>query len=152
MSNAMKGLIAGFVGTLVLSAVMLLKVKFHLVPEELSIMSLLGRIAGGSFAAWADHFIIGTLVWGLAFAGFDSVVPNVSYWLKGILFSLIAWLIMMVVFLPFVGVGFFGAKLGVLAAVVTLIQHLVYGVALGITYGLLATWAPEKAPERSQQT
>jgi hypothetical protein len=59
---------------------------------------------------------------------------------------------MMVVFLPFVGVGLFGAKLGALAAVFTLIQHLVYGVTLGATYGLLATWAPEKAPERSQQT
>jgi hypothetical protein len=152
MSNAMKGVIAGFIATLVLSAVMLLKVKFDLVPEELSIMSLLGRIAGGSVAAWADHFIIGSLVWGLAFAGFDSVVPNVPHWLKGIVFSLLAWLVMMVVFLPFVGVGLFGAKLGVLAAVVTLIQHLVYGVALGITYGLLATWVPEKAPERSQQT
>ena len=123
MSNAMKGVIAGFIATLVLSAVMLLKVKFHLVPEELSIMSLLGRIAGGSVAAWADHFIIGSLVWGLAFAGFDSVVPNVPHWLKGIVFSLLAWLVMMVVFLPFVGVGLFGAKLGVLAAVVTLIQH-----------------------------
>jgi hypothetical protein len=152
MSNATKGVIAGFIATLVLSTVMLLKVKFHLVPEELSIMSLLGRIAGGTGAAWADHFIIGTVVWGMIFAGFEALVPNVPYWLKGAIFSLLAWLVMMVVFLPFVGVGFFGAKLGMLAAVVTLIQHLIYGVTLGLTYGLLATWAPAKAPERSRQT
>jgi hypothetical protein len=152
MSNSTKGVIAGFIATLVLSAVMLLKVKFHVVPEELSIMSLLGRLAGGPGAAWADHFILGTLVWGMIFAGFEALLPNVPYWLKGVIFSVLAWLVMMVAFMPFVGVGLFGAKLGMLAAVVTLIQHLVYGVALGLTYGLLAAWAPAKAPERSQQT
>jgi hypothetical protein len=152
MSNAMKGVIAGFVATLVLTAAMLLKVEFHLVPPELSVMSLLGRIAGGNVSAWSDHFIIGTLIWGLCFAGFDAVVPNQPYWLKGIIFSVLAWLVMMVVFLPFVGVGFFGVKLGMLAAVVTLIQHLIYGVTLGLVYGLLSAWVPAKAPEHSQQT
>ena len=152
MSNAMKGVIAGFIATLVLTAVMLLKAQFQLVPPELSIMSLLGRIAGGNVAAWSDHFIIGTLIWGLTFSGFDAVVPNKPYWLKGIMFSVLAWLVMMLVFLPFAGVGFFGAKLGMLAAVITLVQHLIYGVTLGLTYGLLTAWVPTKAPEHSQPT
>ena len=38
MSNSMKGVIAGFIATLVVSAVILLKVQFHIVPDELSII------------------------------------------------------------------------------------------------------------------
>jgi hypothetical protein len=152
MTNTMKGIVSGFLATLVLSAVILLKVQFQVVPPELSIMSLLGRIAGGAVAAWSDHFIIGTLVWGMLFAGFETVVPNVPYWLKGVVFSALAWLFMMIVFMPFAGVGLFGAKLGALAAVVTLVQHLIYGVSLGVIYGLLTAWVPAKAPEHSQQT
>jgi hypothetical protein len=152
MSNSMRGVIAGFIATLVVSAVILLKVQFHIVPDELSIMSLLGRIAGGSVSAWADHFIIGTLVWGMLFGGFDALVPALPYWLKGAIFSVLAWLFMMIVFMPFAGVGFFGVKLGVLAAVVTLVQHLIYGVSLGVVYGLLSAWGRSKAPERSRQT
>ena len=153
MSNSLKGIISGFVATLALSAVMLLKVELHLVPPEYSVIAMLSKLAGGTFAAWADHFIIGSLVWGLVFAGFDSVISNkVPYWLKGVIFSLIAWLVMMVCFLPFVGMGLFGWKLGILAAVVPLIQHLVYGVVLGVTYGLLMAWVPGRQPERSPQT
>ena len=153
MSNMMKAMISGFVATLVLSAAMLLKAKFHIVPDELSVMSLLGRIAGGTPAAWADHFIIGTAIWGILFAGFDAVVPpRMPYWLKGVAFSVLAWLLMMVAFMPFAGAGFFGMKLGILAALVTLVQHLIYGVALGVTFGLLVAFVPEKAPKRSPQT
>jgi hypothetical protein len=152
MTNSMKGVISGFIATLVLSAVIMLKVRYQIVPPELSIMSLLGRIAGGSVSAWSDHFIIGTLIWGLMFAGFDSLLPNRAYWLKGVIFSVGAWLVMMIVFLPFAGVGFFGTKLGPMAAVITLVQHLIYGLSLGIVYGLLSTWAPAKAPEGSRQT
>jgi hypothetical protein len=32
---------------------------------------------------------------------------------------------------------------------VTLAYHLIYGLVLGITYGLLGTWVPAKQPERS---
>jgi hypothetical protein len=39
-----------------------------------------------------------------------------------------------------------------MAAVVTLIYHLVYGAVLGTTYGLLSVWVPVKAPEGSPQT
>jgi len=149
MSSMMKGIISGFIATLVLSVAMLLKVKFHLVPEQLSIMALLGRIAGGVGNAWADHFIIGSLVWGLLYAGFEATVDRMPHWLKGTIFGVIAWLVMMLVFMPIAGVGLFGQKLGILAAVVTLIHHLIYGVALGVTYGMLTAWSPAKTDEQA---
>jgi hypothetical protein len=146
MSNTTKGLIAGFVATVVLSAVILLKTQLGIAPEH-TVLFQLSKLAGGVVGGWMDHFIIGVLVWGMLFAGFDSVMPpSVPYWLKGIIFSMLAWVVAMVVFLPFVGMGFFGMKVGPLPAVLNLVQHLIYGVVLGVTYGLLASWVPAKVP------
>ena len=151
MSNAFKGILSGFVATLVLSAVMLLKNHLN-ITQELSIINQLSKLAGGTPSGWADHFIIGTLMWGILFGGFDATAPEVPYWLKGVIFSLFGWLVMMLFFLPFVGMGLFGSKAGYLPAVVNLAQHLIYGVVLGVTYGLLTQWVPAKAPEGSHQT
>lgn len=151
MSNTTKGIVSGFVATLVLTAVILLKVQMNIAPE-LSVLSQLSKLAGGTVGGWMDHFIIGTLIWGMLFAGFDSVTPSLPYWLKGMIFSVFAWLVAMVLFLPFVGLGLFGLKMGVEPAAVNLVQHLIYGLVLGITYGLLTTWVPAKAPEGSRQT
>ena len=152
MSNTTKGIVSGFIATLVLTAVILLKVQMNITPE-LSVLAQLSKLAGGTVGGWMDHFIIGTLIWGMLFAGFDSVTPNkLPYWLKGMIFSVFAWLVAMVLFLPFVGLGLFGLKVGYEPAAVNLVQHLIYGLVLGTTYGLLVTWVPAKGPERSRQT
>ena len=75
-----------------------------------------------------------------------------AHWLKGIIFGVFTWLIMMAVFMPLAKVGFFGSRIGPMAAVVTLIYHLAYGAVLGTTYGLLSAWVPVKEPEGSHQT
>jgi hypothetical protein len=97
-----------------------------------------------------DHFIVGVVVWGLLFGGYDAVATRPAPWLKGIIFGIFTWVLMMVVFMPLAKVGLFGSKIGPMAAVVTLMYHLVYGAVLGTTYGLLSNWAPAKAPEPSQ--
>jgi len=98
-----------------------------------------------------DHFIVGTLVWGLLFGAFDAVYEKGAYWLKGLIFGVFAWVLMMVLFMPMAKAGFFGAKIGIEAPLVTLLYHLLYGLVLGVTYGLLAAWAPIKAPDQSKQ-
>jgi hypothetical protein len=148
----MRGIISGFVATLVLTIVLVFKQHFHIAPE-LSVLNQLSKLAGGTVGGWMDHFIIGTLIWGMLFAGFEAVTPpTLPLWLKGVIFSMFAWLVAMLVFLPFVGMGVFGHKAGWLPAAVNLAQHVIYGLVLGITYGLLGSLAPAKAPERSSQT
>ena len=152
MSNSMKGMIAGFVATLVLSGLLLLKSTMDLVPE-LNIIRLLVNLGSISVVqAWMDHFIVGVVVWGLMFGAYDSLASRPAHWLKGIIFGVFTWLIMMAAFMPLAKVGFFGSKIGPMAAVVTLMYHLVYGAVLGTTYGLLSAWAPAKVPEGSPQT
>ena len=151
MSNSMKGMVAGLVATLVLSGLLLLKGTMNLVPE-LSIISLLMGLGSITLVqAWMDHFIVGVVAWGLAFGAYDSLASRPAHWLKGIIFGVFAWVVMMVLFMPLAKAGIFGWKIGPVAAAVTLIYHLVYGAVLGTTYGLLSAWVPAKAPEGSPQ-
>ena len=142
MSNALKGMIAGFVATLVLSELMVLNSTMDLVPQIniIRLLATLGTLSTPS--AWMDHFIVGVLIWGLLFAVYDGVATRPAHWLKGIIFGVFAWLMMMVAFMPLAGAGFLGAKIGITAVVGMLILHLIYGVVLGATYGLLGVLAP----------
>jgi len=152
MSNSMKGMVAGLVATLVLSGLLLVKSSMDLVPE-LNIIRLLVSLGSITVVqAWMDHFIVGVVVWGLLFGAYDSLATRPAHWLKGIIFGVFAWLVMMVVFMPLAKAGIFGSRLGPMAAAVTLAYHLVYGAVLGTTYGLLTAWAPAKAPEGSRST
>jgi hypothetical protein len=152
MSNSMKGMVAGLVATLVLSGLLLVKSSMELVPE-LNIIRLLVNLGSiTAVQAWMDHFIVGVVVWGLLFGVYDSLATRPAHWLKGIIFGVFAWLMMMVVFMPLAKAGIFGFRLGPMAAAVTLAYHLVYGAVLGTTYGLLTAWAPAKAPEGSRST
>lgn len=150
MSNSMKGMVAGFVATLVLSGLLLLKGSMNLAPE-LNIIRLLTSLGSiGTVAAWMDHFIVGVVVWGLLFGAYDALASRPAHWLKGIIFGVFAWLMMMLVFMPLAKAGVFGYRIGPIAAGVTLIYHLVYGAVLGTTYGLLTAWVPAKEPEGSR--
>ena len=152
MSNSMKGMLAGLVATLVLSGLLLLKSTMNLVPE-LNLIRLLVNLGSiSTVQAWMDHFIVGVVVWGLLFGAYDSLASRPAHWLKGIIFGVFTWLFMMAAFMPLAKAGFFGSRIGPMAAVVTLIYHLVYGVVLGTTYGLLSSWAPAKEPEASHPT
>src|SRR5215203_2171045 len=144
MPNALKGVIAGFVATLVLSALMILNSTIGLMPQIdiVRLLTTLGTLTTAS--AWMDHFIVGALVWGLLFAAVDATTTRPALWLKGMIFGVFAWLMMMVTFLPLAGAGFFGAKIGITPVLGLLFLHLVYGVVLGVTYGLLGLWVPVK--------
>jgi Family of unknown function (DUF6789) len=151
MSNSMRALISAFVATLAVSGLVLLKTSLNIAPE-FGLVRLLTRLGGiGQVQAWMDHFIIGTIIWGLMFAAYDSMTNKGSYLAKGLLFGLFGWLVMMVAFMPIVSAGFFGVKLGYMAAVVTLGYHIVYGIVLGLTYGALTAWVPAKTPASSPQ-
>jgi uncharacterized membrane protein YagU involved in acid resistance len=151
MTNSMKGMTAGFIATVVLSALLMLKSTMALAPH-LNIITLLTQLGSiGVVAAWMDHFIVGTVVWGLLFGAFDAVYEKGAYWLKGLGFGIFAWLLMMILFMPMAKAGFFGSKIGLEAPAVTLIYHVVFGLVLGVVYGLLTAWMPVKSPASSRQ-
>ena len=135
-TNYFKGMTAGFVATVVLSALLLMKEMMGLMPQLNMIGMLTGMVGASSPAVgWIVHFVIGTVLWGCLFAWLDPKLPGHSHWFKGVIFGIGAWLLMMIVVMPMGGAGLFGARLGLMAPVMTLMLHIIYGAVLGGVYG-----------------
>ena len=141
MKRAMigRGIAAGFVATFVLSVIMLMKRSMGLMPE-LDPVAMISAMAGASspVVGWIGHFVIGSIFWGGGFAIVSPYLPG-PYLLRGTIFALGAWLMMMMVVMPMAGAGWFGLGLGVMAPVVTLALYVVFGLVLGTIYGLVDT-------------
>jgi len=79
------------------------------------------------------------IVWALIFA-LDANDRLIAFpgWLRGILFALPPAVLSLVVFLPLVGGGIFGVKIGAgpLPVIGNIILHLVYGATLGAMFSL----------------
>ncbi len=136
-SNLWKGIVAGFVATVALSALFLVKSTMGVMPE-LDVIAMLTKMMGASspIAGWVAHFMIGAIIFGAAFAWLaNNHIPGGGYWLKGIVFGIGAWILMMVAVMPMAGAGLFGMNMGIMAPVMTLMLHIIYGAVLGAVYG-----------------
>lgn len=150
MTRIGTGLTAGLAATVALSALMLIKSAAGMLPE-LDVIEMLAKM-GHDYAGlpqrplvgWIMHLIIGTVVWGVLFALLEPAMPTTGYVSKGLIFSVGAWLAMMIVVMPIVGAGLFGLGLGMAAPIATLVLHLVYGAVLGAAYGRLSQ--PRREP------
>lgn len=137
MSNASRGMLAGFAATLVLSAIMVMKSMMGLMPQ-LDVSAMLSNMMGSTgTGGWIAHFLIGTVLFGIAFAILFHRIPGDSAVLKGIVFASGAWLIMMIAIMPMAGAGVFGMALGIMAPAMTFMLHVIYGAVLGFTYSHL---------------
>lgn len=148
MSNSKdfgKGIGAGLIATVVLSAIMMMKQAMGVMPE-LNPIEMITNMAGAATPAvgWVGHFFIGTILWGVIYAWLD---PRISgpHWFRGVVFASVAWLVMMVVLMPIAGAGLFGMQLGlgIMAPLATLMLHWIYGAVLGAVYG---AWTRQERP------
>ena len=138
-----RSIVAGFVATVVLSAMMLMKQSMAVMPE-LDPIGMITSMAGASSPAigWIGHFVIGSVFWGIGFAIVSPYLPG-PYFLRGMIFAAGAWLMMMIVMMPMAGAGLFGLGLSMMTPVATLVLHIVFGLVLGGVYGCSAS-APNK--------
>ena len=134
MNNNVRGIIAGLVATIVLSILMLLKGMMGMMPELNVIKMLAGQMGGSPVMGWLAHFVIGVIIYGLAFANVRGLLPGGSNLVKGIVLSIVGWLIMMIVVMPMMGAGMFAMNMGMMATVATLVLHIIFGLVLGLTY------------------
>lgn len=136
-----KGIFAGFIATLALSVLMVLKGMMGMMPD-LNAIKMLTTMAHGfigtpavPLVGWLLHFMIGSLAWGILFALLFEHIPGTSSTTKGLMFGTAAWLLMMVMVMPMAGAGLFGLHLGIGAPIATLMLHWVFGAVLGAVYG-----------------
>ncbi|MDR1994994.1 DUF6789 family protein [Azonexus sp.] len=145
MNRYFRSMEAGFVATVVLSLLMLIKGVMGVMPvlnpvAMLSNMvhSMMG-MPDSPIIGWLMHFMIGTVLWGILFALIYQRLPGRDALTKGLSFSVLAWLLMMLLPMPMSGAGVFGLNLGMMVPVMTLVLHLIWGAVLGYTYGRLTT-------------
>jgi hypothetical protein len=139
--NFSKGILAGFVATLVLSAMMVMKTMIGLMPQ-LDVIGMLGGMLGvSSPIAWIVHFAIGTLGYGITIALLARSISH-SAVVTGLVLGTAGWLVMMVVLMPMAGKGLFGMNLGIMAPMMTLVLHLIFGAVLGWVYAKTTKQAP----------
>lgn len=140
MRKIISGIIGGLVATIVISILMLIKTKLGWLPalnpiaDNATLMGSPHELLIG----WVIHFIVGSLLWGILFAFFSMVATNISATSRGLLFGILAWIAMMLVFMPIAGHGLFASNIGIAAMIMSLIMHLIYGLVLGFVYGLVA--------------
>ena len=134
MTNIPAGLLAGFVATVVLSVLMIGKSMMGVMPE-LDVIAMLSGMMGAPLAAgWIAHFVIGTILWGAGFAILYDMIPGGGAVSKGIVFGIAAWLLMMILIMPMASAGLFGMSFGIMAPVMTLVLHVIFGAVLGGVY------------------
>jgi uncharacterized membrane protein YagU involved in acid resistance len=152
MSATSKGLTAGLAATFALSAIMVMKSVMGLMPQ-LDVIALLTQGANNwmglpatPVVGWIIHFMVGIVLYGLAFAFLHKKLPGNTYTTQGIVLAVIGWLIMMVILMPMMGKGFLGLGIGVTAPIMTFILHIIFGAVLGWTYGKLSHRHREARP------
>ncbi len=149
MNKYLCGIVAGFIATVVLSILMLIKSMMGVLPalDLIAMLSGMGNrwmhLPDTPMVGWIIHFMIGTLLWGIVFALVYKPLPGNSPVAKGMVFGVLAWLPMMLIAMPMAGAGLFGIQLGLMAPMMTLVLHLMWGAVLGASYGgLNQTTAP----------
>lgn len=135
MDSLGRGIIAGFLATLMLSAM------FHPIAFIARSADALPATFG-----WLLHFMVGSLIWGVGFAATYRLMPG-PLWLRGVLFGIATWLIVMLLVLPLTRAGTFGLQLGLPAPALMLLVHLVYGGLLGALFGLLDPDGGKRRPD-----
>lgn len=131
-------LVGGVWATFAVSAMMLMNNATGAFPElhvARTLSTLLGA-PGHVMVGWGVHFLLGTVVFGSAFAVLAPRIPVRSNLVKGLAFGFLMWLGMMTVFMPLGGSGFFGATRGSIVPIAGLVLNLVYGLILSAVYGL----------------
>lgn len=130
MSDVKAGLVAGLSATVVLSVLLAGKSMMDVMPKLDVIRLLSGMMGMPLIFGWLALVMISTLAWGAGFAILNDTIPGSGAAQRGILFGIAAWLGMMLVVMPMAGAGLFGMAFGIIAPVMTLVLHVVFGAVL----------------------
>lgn len=140
-------ILGGFLGTVAFSVLMFAGPMMGMPPMDLPTMLGTMFTTNMSPAFWIGlvmHFFIGSVILALVYSFFvANALPGPS-WLRGVVYGVGVWVVAMAVVMPMIGAihplvaagmmpapGFFVSSMGPMAAVGSLIGHLVYGAILG---------------------
>jgi uncharacterized membrane protein YagU involved in acid resistance len=130
-SNVVRTILGGLVGTLAITLLMYKGAPMMGLPE-MDIAAMLGRILGGWTPGMMMHWANGVVIFPLIYAyALFSRLPGAPA-VKGITWGIILWVMAQLIVMPMMGAGIFGLKMGgIMAAIGSLMGHIVYGALLG---------------------
>ncbi len=123
---------AGLLGTLAMTAVGVYVAPMMGMPAMNPANLLAGVMGGNAILGWMGHLMIGAVfavVYGTLFLN-RLPGPQVA---RGVLFSLIPWLMAQVMVMPMMGMHLFSGSAAL--AIGSLIGHMVYGAVVGAVIG-----------------
>ena len=133
--NTGRAILGGFAGTIVLTMLMYVGAPMMGIPK-MDIAAMLGSMLGGWTMGMVMHFVNGVVLFPLLYAFFLFAKLRGAPVTKGILWGVTLWLLAGLMVMPMMGAGFFGtANGGFMAAMASLMGHVVYGALLGIITG-----------------
>jgi hypothetical protein len=124
--------VGGFVGTVVMTAMMYMVAP--MMGLHMDIAAMLASMLGGSWiAGMMMHFINGAVIFPAIYVfALYAHLPG-SPAVRGTVWGVALWLIAQTVVMPMMGAGLFSSAMGgVMAAMGSLIGHVLYGSLLGI--------------------
>ncbi len=127
-----RAVLGGFTGTLAMTAMMY--VVAPMMELHMDIAAMLGSMLGGSWiAGMMMHFVNGAVIFPAIYA--FALYPHLpgSPAIRGTVWGVVLWLIAQTVVMPIMGAGVFSSAMGgVMAAMGSLIGHILYGSLLGV--------------------
>lgn len=133
--NIGRSMAGGLVGTGMMTAMM-----YFVAPMmglNMDIAAMLAPMVGGSWAAgMAMHFVNGAVIFPLVYAYVLYAKLPGSPAMRGSLWGVVLWLLAQMVVMPMMGAGFFSMAMGgIMAAMGSLMGHVLYGCVLGAIAG-----------------
>jgi hypothetical protein len=130
-----KGIVAGAVAALSVSALLQLNADLGLFPQ-LDWTGLFAADAGNRAAGWLLFASVGALC-GALFAWADPDLPGDNLRQRGVAFAAGLWILHMLVILPLAGAGFMGLRHGIALPLATFVVCVIFGAVMGTAYAWL---------------
>ena len=124
--------LGGFVGTLVMTGMMY--VVAPMMGLHMDIAAMLGSMLGGSWTAgMMMHFVNGSVIFPAVYVyALYAHLPG-SPAVRGTIWGVALWLVAQTAVMPMMGPGLFSSAAGgLMAAMASLIGHILYGSLLGV--------------------
>jgi uncharacterized membrane protein YagU involved in acid resistance len=139
-------IIGGFLGTPAMSATMY--VFAPLVGVRMDVVDILASMLGGWSMGLLVHVLNGSILFPFAYTFLFHRFLRGKPPLRGVCFGLMLWMGSELIVLPLAGAGLFSARSGgMIAAAVSLLGHLVYGLILGGMAGMPSEVSSLREPE-----
>jgi uncharacterized membrane protein YagU involved in acid resistance len=124
--------LGGLVGTAAMTAMMYIVAP--MMGLRMDIAAMLGSMLGGSWAAGLMmHFVNGTVIFPAIYAyALYARLPG-SAAVRGATWGVALWLVAQIIVMPMMGAGVFSSAMGgMMAAMASLVGHIIYGGLLGV--------------------